>query len=79
MMFGQEPLLRTKKQRKEAQSSQKGEGPKEVREKGIPLSEMQGKTIRIKESVSTSPEATGTASLGMRAVSSTKVPKGEEV
>jgi hypothetical protein len=78
MMFGQVPLLRIKKQRKEAQSPQKGEGPKEVREKGIPPSEMQGKTIRRKGSASTTPEAMGIASSGMRAASSTKAPKEEE-
>jgi hypothetical protein len=78
MMFGQEPLLRIKRQRKEAQNSQKGEGLKEEREKGIPLSEMQGKTIRRKGFASTSPEAMGIASSGMRAASSTKAPKGEE-
>ena len=78
MMSGQEPLLRGKKQRKEAQIPLKGEGLKEEREKGIPLSEMQGKTIRRKGSASTSPEAMGIASSGMRAALSTKVPKEEE-
>ena len=78
MMSGQEPLLRGKKQRKEAQIPLKGEGLKEVKEKGNPLSAMQGKTIRRKGSVSTSPEAMDIASSGTRAASSTKGPKEEE-
>jgi hypothetical protein len=78
MMSGQEPLLRGKKQRKEAQISLKGEGLKEAKGKGNPLSEMQSKTIKKKGSASTSPEAMGIASSGMRAASSTKVPKEEE-
>jgi hypothetical protein len=78
MMFGQEPLQRLKKPRKEAQDSQKGEGRKEERAKEIPRSEMQGKTIRRKGSASTSPEATGIANSGTRAVLSTRAPKGEE-
>jgi hypothetical protein len=78
MMFGQEPLLRTKKQRRKALNSQKGGGQKGEREKETPRSEMQGRTIRIKESVSTSPVVTGTASSGTRAASSTKARKEEE-
>ena len=78
MMFGQEPLLRIRRRRKEAQNSQKGEGRKEEREKEIPRSEMQGRTIRRKESVLTSPVATGIESSGTRAASSTKARKGEE-
>ena len=78
MMFGQEPLLLIKRQRKEAQIPLKGEGLKEVKEKGNPLSAMQGKTIRRKGSVSTSPEAMDIASSGTRAASSTKDPKEEE-
>ena len=78
MMFGQEPLLLTRRQRKEAQNSPKGEGQKGEREKGIPRSEMQGRTIKKKESALTSRVAMGIASSGMRAVSSTKAPKGEE-
>ena len=72
MMFGQEPLLLIKRQRKEAQIPLKGEGLKEVKEKGNPLSAMQGNTIRRKGSVSTSPEAMDIASSGTRAASSTK-------
>ena len=78
MMFGQEPLLLIKRQRKEAQIPLKGEGLKEAKGKGSPLSEMQSKTIKRKGSASTSPEAMGIASSGMRAASSTKVPKEEE-
>jgi hypothetical protein len=78
MMSGQEPLLRGKKQRKEAQNPLKGEGLKEAKGKGSPLNEMQSKTIRRKGSASTSPEAMGIASSGMRAASSMKGPKGEE-
>jgi hypothetical protein len=78
MMSGQEPLLRGKKQRKEAQIPLKGEGLKEAKGKGSPLSEMQSKTIRRKGSASTSPEAMGIASSGMRAASSMKGPKEEE-
>ena len=78
MMSGQEPLLRGKKQRKEAQIPLKGEGLKEAKGKGSPLSEMQSKTIRTKGSASTSPEAMGIASSGMRAASSMKGPKEEE-
>ena len=78
MMSGQEPLLRGKKQRKEAQISLKGEGLKEAKGKGSPLSEMQSKTIKKKGSASTSPEAMGIASSGMRAASSMKGPKEEQ-
>jgi hypothetical protein len=78
MMSGQEPLLRGKKQRKEAQILLKGEGLKEAKGKESRLSEMQSKTTRIKGFVSTTPEAMGIASSGMRAASSTKDPKEEE-
>ncbi len=78
VMSGQEPLLRLRRPRKEDQNSQKGEGKKREREKGIPRSETQGKMTKIKESASTTPEGTGIASSGTRAASSTKAPKGEE-
>ena len=78
MMYGQEPLLRIKRQRNEAQISQKGDGLKGEKEKGIPLSEMQGKMIRKKGFASTTPEAMDIASSGTRAASSTKGPKEEE-
>jgi hypothetical protein len=78
MMSGQEPLLRGKKRGKEDQIPLKGEGLKEAKGKGSPLSEMQSKTTRRKGSASTSPEAMGIASSGMRAASSMKVPKEEE-
>ena len=78
MKSGQEPLLRGKKQRKEAQIPLKGEGLKEAKGKGSPLSEMQSKTIRSMGSASTSPEAMGIARSGMRAASSMTGPKEEE-
>jgi len=78
MMSGQEPLLLGKKQRKEAQILLKGEGLKEAKGRESRLSEMQSKTIRTKGSASTTPEAMGIASSGMRAASSTKDPKEEE-
>ena len=78
-MFGQEPLLILKKwSRKESLNSHRGEGQKGEREKEIPRSETQGQMTRIKGSVSTSPEETGLASTGTRAVLSTRAPKGEE-
>ena len=78
MMSGQVLLLRIRKQRRKALNSQKGEGRKGEREKEIPRSEMRSRTIKIRESVSTSPVATGIASSGTRAASSTKARKGEE-
>ena len=77
-MSGQVPLLRIRKRRRKVLNSQKGGGQKGEREKETPRSEMQGRTIRIKESVSTSPVVTGTASSGTRAASSTKARKEEE-